>query len=175
MPSYNEEHYKQAFRLYEDYGRNLKRVSHHPIMPTRATLIDWKKRGLGLPVGVEPQNWDEYLDSRITQRMSDARERAGKIRDGETLDVLEGIKSDVLESFYSIRDAIAAGDMEVRPSDMKSLVSLYLMLEDKETAEIEFKQNFAKTVLLAVRNHVDDAQFAVIRVTLEEMITDDFT
>lgn len=148
MAEYDDTTKADALRLYLD-NVPMSAIAQRESMPARSTLYRWRDEG----VCTEGMPWDEYRSQK----------EAEAIRDGATEN--EGEWSTLVEDVNTVLsvtlERMKRGEMSVKPSDLKHLLSVKA---DVESAQRQHEQGqwkrevgreLIKLLYRAVRQNVD--------------------
>ena len=150
--------HKLALELYELHDRNISEVARDPRMPSRISLIKWKKSGKPITI-TGGKTWDDYLDQKTEQMVHRANVQRAQ-QHGSFLDeALDGIE----HAFRVIKAKIDAGDFEAKPADLEKMVKLYMQLDQRDQDQQNWMHDVMIKLLTIISDVVTLEQFTVIR------------
>lgn len=153
-----------ALDLYELHDGNISEVARDKRMPSRITLIKWKKEGHPKIV-TGGRDWDSYLDNKQEALVKSSNIRRAKEHNSFLDEAIDGIES----VFRQVRDKIEAGDFEAKPADMEKMIKLYMQLDQRDVEKKNWMDGMMVHVLTIISEVVNLEQFTVIRTKFQDL------
>lgn len=148
MSTYDDTTKEDALRLFLDHV-SMSSIAQRESMPSRATLYRW--RDDGVCTGGTP--WDEYRSQKEAESIREGAGNGG--------DEWSTLVEDVNTVLSVTLERMKRGEMSVKPSDLKHLLSVKADVEQAQRAheqgewKAEVGRELVKMLYRAVRQNVD--------------------
>lgn len=150
----------KALKLYLDDVPKSE-IARLEGMPSRRTLTNWDKEGVGLPDDADASTWEEYKEELETTKILQAKNRKGEAARRDMDDFYDEAVADLKEAITVSLQRLKSGDYKATASDPKKLLATLARLENRGEELQEFQREFAKQVFYVARDLMDESTFAI--------------
>lgn len=166
MANDKEHLHNLALDLYRLHDRNLSNVARDERMPSRQTLITWKKQGCP-ETRTGGKDWDTYLDDMESAEV----ERAARREIARQRGVMDNARETIEIAIDRIREKIEDGDFEAKPSDLDKLIRLWASMDQRDAEKKAWMDSVMVAMIAVVAEVVSPQQLAVIRARFLDLNT----